>query len=94
LVAGRFERSRRIVAAHRAQADALEIEAGAKRRLADECDAAQERNEISSHGGDRSKFPNEKLAPASKELHDARLIRDAIAPAKRRRLQQLELTDP
>ena len=32
----------RIAAAHRAQADALEIEAGAKRRLADEYDAAQD----------------------------------------------------
>ena len=31
-----------IVAAHRAQADALDIEAQAKRRLADACDAAQE----------------------------------------------------
>jgi hypothetical protein len=32
-----------IAAAHRLQADALEIEAGAKRRLADEYDAAQAR---------------------------------------------------
>lgn len=71
-----------ISAAYRAQADALEIEAQAKRRLADEYDAAQERKEISSHGGDRTKFPDEKLAPASKvippkELHEARIIRDA-----------------
>lgn len=71
-----------IAAAYRAQADALEIEAQAKRRLADEYDAAQEREEISSHGGDRSKFPDQKLAPASKlippkELHEARIIRDA-----------------
>lgn len=35
-----------VAAAHRAQARALEIEAGAKRRLADEYDAAQERGEI------------------------------------------------
>jgi hypothetical protein len=35
-----------IAAAHRAQADALEIETGAKRRLADEYDAALERGEI------------------------------------------------
>jgi hypothetical protein len=35
-----------IAAAHRAQADALEIEAQAKRRLADEYDAAQERGEV------------------------------------------------
>jgi hypothetical protein len=50
--------------------------------LADEYDAAQERKEISSPGGDRSKFPDEKLAPASKavppkELHEARIIPDA-----------------
>ena len=35
-----------IAAAHRAQADALEIEAQAKRRLADEYDAAQERGAV------------------------------------------------
>ncbi len=39
-----------IAAAYRAQADALEIEAGAKRRLADEYDAAQERGEVSDQG--------------------------------------------
>src|SRR6185312_13706688 len=39
-----------VAAAHRAQADALEIEAGAKRRLADEYDAAQERGEVAGHG--------------------------------------------
>lgn len=71
-----------ITAAYRVQADALEIEAGAKRRLADEYDAAQERGEINSHGGDRKtddfKFENSKLEnikPA--ELHEARIIRDA-----------------
>lgn len=37
-----------IAAAHRAQADALGIEAQAKRRLADEYDAAQERDEVAS----------------------------------------------
>jgi hypothetical protein len=35
---------------HRSQADALEIEALAKRRLADEYDAAQARGEIAGHG--------------------------------------------
>lgn len=39
-----------IAAAYRAQADALEIEAGAKRRLADEYDAAQERGEVATDG--------------------------------------------
>ncbi len=37
--------------AHRAQADALEIEAMAKRRLADEYDAAQERGEVGQQTG-------------------------------------------
>ena len=76
-----------VVAAHRAQADALEIEAAAKRRLADEYDAAQQRGEIQRHGGDRvSKVSVENLAPTAselgftkKEVHDARLIRDAEA---------------
>ncbi|MEY9532152.1 hypothetical protein [Sinorhizobium fredii] len=36
----------KIAAAHRAQADALEIESTAKRRLADAYDAAQERGEV------------------------------------------------
>ena len=66
---------------HRAQADALLIEAAAKRRLADEYDAAQERREIATPGN-----PNfsgrEKLASGSdlvppKELHEARRIREA-----------------
>ena len=74
-----------IAAAHRAQADALEIEARAKRRLADEYDAAQERGEIARHGGGR-KFnvgdPNVEITAADlglrrDEIHDARLIRDA-----------------
>ncbi len=43
-------RSHRQGGLHRAQADALEIEAGAKRRLADEYDAAQERGEILANG--------------------------------------------
>ena len=40
-----------VAAAHRAQAHALEIEARAKRRLADEYDAAQRRGEVQRHGG-------------------------------------------
>lgn len=77
-----------VAAAHRAQADALEIEAAAKRRLADEYDAGQAGGEIAKAGGDRtSKIPNGKNAPAtaaeagvtSKEIHDARAIRDVIA---------------
>jgi hypothetical protein len=39
-----------LTAVYRAQADALEIEALAKRRLADEYDAAQDRGEVASQG--------------------------------------------
>ena len=76
-----------IAAAHRAQADALTIEALAKRRLADEYDAAQERGEIARHGGGR-KFkvgdPNVEVTAADlglrrDEIHEARVIRDAEA---------------
>jgi hypothetical protein len=77
-----------IAAAHRAQADALEIEAAAKRRLADEYDAAQARGEAAT--GNRTKDfgvadLNAKPATASDlglrrdQIHDARLIRDAEA---------------
>jgi hypothetical protein len=76
-----------IAAAYRAQADALEIESQAKRRLADEYDAAQERGEVTGHGGDRvSKVPEQNLAPTvadlgltKKDIHEARQIRDAEA---------------
>jgi hypothetical protein len=68
-----------IGAAYRAQADALEIELGAKRLLAD--DAAQERGEIPVRGGDRKKYINFEDAkldgPTPTEIHDARTIRDA-----------------
>lgn len=68
-----------IAAAHRAQADALEIEAGAKRRLADEYDAAQERGEVKTNGGDRTvpKANSEDIGLTRKEIHEARIIRDA-----------------
>ena len=72
-----------IAAAHRAQADALEIEAAAKRRLADEYDAAQARGEVKRNGGDRSTVEDRNTASAADlglrrdQIHDARLIRDA-----------------
>jgi hypothetical protein len=69
-----------ISAIYRTQADALEIESLAKRRLADEYDAAQERGEIRENG-ERSFSSPEKLSGPGilppKELHEARLIRDA-----------------
>lgn len=77
-----------VAAAHRAQAHALEIEARAKRRLADEYDAAQARGEVATATGNRGNqwtVPDGNGAPASaaslglsrKDIHDARLIRDA-----------------
>lgn len=68
-----------IAAAHRAQADALEIEAQAKRRLADEYDAAQERGEISRQGAHVSvgNMKTEDLGISRKQIHEGREIRDA-----------------
>lgn len=68
-----------ITAVYRAQADALEIESLAKRRLADEYDAAQERGEVKANGGDRTvPLPNsEDLGISRKDIHEARQIRDA-----------------
>jgi hypothetical protein len=74
-----------IAVAHRAQAHALEIEACAKRRLADEYDAAQDRGEVQKPGGDRvSNVPDRNNAPtvsdlglSRKDIHEARLVRDA-----------------
>lgn len=68
-----------IAAAHRAQADALEIEAGAKRRLADEYDAAQERGEVPK-AGNPNFSRSEKLGKPDIEpqlVHEARELRDA-----------------
>lgn len=68
--------------AHRAQADALEIEAAAKRRLADEYDAAQDRGEIST--GRPKSLPDGNTSATvadvgltSKEIFESRQIRDA-----------------
>ena len=78
-----------VAAAHRAQADALEIEAAAKRRLADEYDAAQARGEVASatsNRGNQWTVPEGNgaataadLGLSRKAIHDARLIRDAEA---------------
>lgn len=73
-----------ISAVYRTQADALEIEAQAKRRLADEYDAAQERGEVATVGK-RSQTERLIEAPPSaadvgmsrKDIHEARIIRDA-----------------
>jgi hypothetical protein len=70
-----------IAKAHRAQADALEIEAMAKRRLADEYDAAQERGEVRAHGERRVSEAETvgfaDIGLTGKDIHEARQIRDA-----------------
>lgn len=73
-----------IAKAHRAQADALEIEAMAKRRLADEYDAAQERGEVSKQGQRTDIIPAGNKVPTAadigltgKDIHEARQLRDA-----------------
>lgn len=76
-----------VAAAHRAQAHALEIEARAKRRLADEYDAAQERGEVvGAHDGARKRVEDSNaiattadLGLRRDEIHEARIIRDAEA---------------
>lgn len=73
-----------IAAAHRAQADALEIEAAAKRRLADEYDAAQARGEVAKRGWESGVEKHNITTSADlglrrDQIHDARLIRDAEA---------------
>lgn len=78
-----------IAATHRVQADALEIEALAKRRLADEYDAAQERGEVAKLGSNQhtrhsegvlegNTLPNvEDIGLTRKDIYEARQIRDA-----------------
>lgn len=86
--AGRIARAKKahdeiICVVYRAQADALEIESAAKRRLADEYDAAQERGEVASGRpksipGDNTFTPTvSQIGLTSKEIHEARQIRDA-----------------
>jgi hypothetical protein len=88
--AARFSRAKvahdvLIAAAHRAQADALEIEAAAKRRLADEYDAAQARGEVAAgrpkslEDGKSFQATASDLGLRHDQIHDARLIRDAEA---------------
>lgn len=71
---------------HRSQAHALAIRARAEMRLAEEYDAAQERGEVASRGGERSGREHSPLAPsaddlgiARKDIHEARKLRDAEA---------------
>jgi hypothetical protein len=71
-----------VAAAHRMQADALELEARAKRLLADEYDAAQDRGEIRTRADNQAFSSLEKagigdLGLSPKDVHEARQIRDA-----------------
>jgi hypothetical protein len=87
--AGRLARAKQahdelISAAYRTQADALEIEAQAKRRLADEYDAAQDRGEVARIGDNLPSVPEQNSKPTAadigltrKDIHEARIIRDA-----------------
>jgi len=72
-----------VAAAHRAQADALEIEAAAKRRLADEYDAAQARGDIAGLGAnqhrDEGVVVSNTLGLRRDQIHEARRLRDAEA---------------
>lgn len=74
-----------VAAAHRAQAHALEIEARAKRRLADEYDAAQARGEVASgrpksvENGNTFQATASDLGLRRDQIHEARQIRDAEA---------------
>lgn len=86
--AGRLANAKRahdevISAVYRAQADALEIESAAKRRLADEYDAAQDRGEVRKAGGDQTSDREEcsatEIGLTHKDIHEARIIRDAEA---------------
>lgn len=72
-----------IAVAHRAQADALDIESQAKRRLADEYDAAQESGNVAKQGRPKN-IPGGNVLPTAsdigltnKEIHEAKIIRNA-----------------
>lgn len=89
-IAGRMAKAKQahdevITAVYRAQADALEIESLAKRRLADEYDAAQERGELATQRDGRRPSSAEgqttvaDIGLTHKDVHEARVIRDAEA---------------
>lgn len=78
-----------VAAAHRAQAHALEIEARAKRRLADEYDAAQARGEVHRHGG---QVPRDVADPNIPSVSDLGLRRDEIHES--RQIRDAEAADP
>jgi hypothetical protein len=97
--AGRIAKAKRahdevIAAVHRAQADALLVEARAKMRLADEYDGAQERGEMAKPGkpvnvlDGNNKATTAEANISRKEIHEARALRDAekASPGKAERV--------
>lgn len=98
--AGRIAKAKKahdevIAAVHRAQGEALLVEARAKMRLADEYDAAQERGEVAKLGNNLPSVGghNSKAATAAEiglrgdQVHEARKLRDAekASPGKAER---------
>lgn len=87
--AGRIVRAKKahddvLAAVYRAQGHALEIEARAKIRLADEYDAAQDRGEVQPHGGQLPRDVAGNNIPSAAdiglrryEIFEARQLRDA-----------------
>lgn len=77
-----------------AQADALDIEAQAKRRLADEYDAAQARGEVRRRGhGDNREIPGKKFKPTAADVglsakKSAKLAASATPTRPRRRSEE------
>jgi hypothetical protein len=97
--AGRFAKAQKahddvLFAVSRAKADALEIEARAIRRLADEYDAAQERGEMAKAGkpvivpDGNNKATTAEAGIVRKEIHEGRKLRDAekASPGKTERV--------
>lgn len=98
--AGRMAKAKKahdevVAAVHRAQADALLVEARAKMRLADEYDSAQERGELAT-GRDgpgagvvdgNAKATSADIGLRRDEIHEARKLRDAekASPGKAER---------
>lgn len=89
-----------IGAVYRAQADALEIEAMAKRRLADEYDAAQERGELRGRGDNPRRGthirPSDglKLLEVTKKLQAADIGLEHYEVYDARRLRDAESKQP
>jgi len=88
--AGRMAKAKKahdevLAAVHRAQADALLVEARAKMRLADEYDAAQDRGELATGRdgpgagvvGGNAKATSADIGLRRDEIHEARKLRDA-----------------